>query len=1173
MADGNLSSEDLLCWVLERISQAGDARVPLVDLVRKRGKYKADRRLRVEAVRDVCQYLADHGIAFFPDYRLAERSPGIDAHIRLGRAPAPSHAAGTNDTPWRPERGAFARFSDGGASVVGNVVSWTDAHLTLQIFRSPVPPEFETVTVAAEHVEAFAPPCQSLVYRPRDSRWVMGRTVSEVTQGHLAVRFPNVSEPEAVPLAELFVRCPGPLDDPTTLLAGQVTSSPYFTEARHRLSEFVASQRATYRGLTALATAKIELHLHQLAAVKRVLSDPVHRYLLADEVGLGKTIEAGLLIAQHLIDEGSSASVVLVTPESLAEQWKSELGSLFGLRDDPRLHLLSFASLGTPSRSEEVAPTPTLVVVDEAHLSASWAFPSEKGPRGEIAAERYRALEKLARCPKLLLLSGTPVLHHEDGFLAMLHLLEPEAYDLNDREAFRTRVAARAVVGDALAQLSSDYQDEFLTEALAQLSSAIDTDDELTERIRSVRELLETSSPGTAHAIEELRSYLLECYRLHRRIIRTHRESAVVAKLLPRRTGLEFLPAGEDRMRERAFEALDDWRRRAVNSPTERVHVGKVFGGMLTSALSHPSQLGRAFEDRAAMLRNGDGPELFEGEASWLVDFALEFVKAPNDDDVRASALADFLRVGAPAQKRAVVFVDSPEIADLVVGVFSRVKDLRARVLRFSPGDTKCVTTYEKQRNAILVCDHHAEEGLNLQRKASTILFYDLPFDIGRVEQRIGRFDRLEGMKELSFRMVEPVGSYETGWAKLLAEHVRIFERSVARLQYVLSDALTGLRSDLIEAGPTEAFELVAQGFADPKHGLDAELKRLRRQEALDATECQDDDQQSFVDRVSELREASSDEARDAIEAWLKELRFEIKNVDGQRVLYTHVQTKHGGGGTLMPLSHLQRGARQWIKRGNSERTRTDMRNDCGPFVFVADDPSQESSLLGIGHPFFDAVFECMRADDRSRSWGMWRHELSVNGCEFYIRFDFSIEASLTDSTSLARRWGTEASLRRRADGVLPVEHRTVWMDIEGTVITHRDLLAVLERPYDRDSLGDKNLNAERWRVANQHVPVGDWGARILRLRCDLEASVRGEEALQRRCREAEQRVGIMEQQAVRILRSRATHAPARERQALEDAIRFESELGEGLRKGVRTPALRVDNVGAILLAPAPFDG
>lgn len=188
-----------------------------------------------------------------------------------------------------------------GEMTIGKVVARVEGEVTLQVFRSPVAPEFDTISVPSESVKGFTVPPQTLVYQRRTSHWAMGRSLGREALDYFAVRFPNEGKPVPVPKSELFVRSPRVDDDPTDLLAAQVTSSPYFTEARHRLCEFVASQRATYRGLTALATAAIELYGHQLAAVNRVLSDPVHRYLLADEVGLGKTIEAGLLIAQHLI--------------------------------------------------------------------------------------------------------------------------------------------------------------------------------------------------------------------------------------------------------------------------------------------------------------------------------------------------------------------------------------------------------------------------------------------------------------------------------------------------------------------------------------------------------------------------------------------------------------------------------------------------------------------------------------------------------------------------------------------------------------------------------------------------------------------------------------------------------------------------------------------------------
>src|SRR5258708_19253322 len=78
-------------------------------------------------------------------------------------------------------------------------------------------------------------------------------------------------------------------------------------------------------------SATIELQPHQLEVARRVLRDPAQRYLLADEVGLGKTIEAGIIIRQAVIDNPRHHKIVVVAPETLVTQWQEELRFRFGL--------------------------------------------------------------------------------------------------------------------------------------------------------------------------------------------------------------------------------------------------------------------------------------------------------------------------------------------------------------------------------------------------------------------------------------------------------------------------------------------------------------------------------------------------------------------------------------------------------------------------------------------------------------------------------------------------------------------------------------------------------------------------------------------------------------------------------------------------------------------------
>ena len=107
----------------------------------------------------------------------------------------------------------------------------------------------------------------------------------------------------------------------------------------------------------------------------------------------------------------------------------------------------------------------TMLVVDEPHRTAMFAFQ-------HFAPEhlRYEKLRELAQMSRsVLLLSGTPVLHQETGFLAMLHLLDPTAYPLSDLQTFKERINERQTVAEALMDLGDDASVFFAEDALKRL--------------------------------------------------------------------------------------------------------------------------------------------------------------------------------------------------------------------------------------------------------------------------------------------------------------------------------------------------------------------------------------------------------------------------------------------------------------------------------------------------------------------------------------------------------------------------------------------------------------------------------------------------------------------------------------------------------------------------------
>src|SRR5204863_127558 len=109
----------------------------------------------------------------------------------------------------------------------------------------------------------------------------------------------------------------------------------------------------------------------------------------------------------------------------------------------------------------------------------------------------------------------------------------------------------------------------------------------------------------------------------------------------------------------------------------------------------------------------------------------------------------------------------------------------------------------------ILVCDRRAEEGLNLQGGRKIVVHYDLPFNPNRVEQRLGRADRYgSGDAVRSIVLACRDNPFETAWIDYLDTALRVFDRSIASLQYLIEDATRSLGVSLFMEGAEAIFDL-----------------------------------------------------------------------------------------------------------------------------------------------------------------------------------------------------------------------------------------------------------------------------------------------------------------------------------------------------------------------------
>ncbi|QJD57643.1 RNA polymerase-associated protein RapA [Pseudomonas sp. gcc21] len=296
------------------------------------------------------------------------------------------------------------------------------------------------------------------------------------------------------------------------LFASQIDPLPWFGLRYESLRHYCRIQRSPLLGLAGVRTQPIP---HQLHIARDVADRIAPRVLLADEVGLGKTIEAGLVIHRQ-IRTGRVRRVLIVVPENLQHQWLVEMRRRFNLRfalfnqercagaeDNPfeeeQLALVSLEILLEDDKVRDylLASDWDMLVVDEAHHLV-W---QEDAPSPE-----YALVEQLAtRIPAILLLTATPEQLGQASHFARLRLLDPDRF--HDLQAFREETVryqpvAEAVQqlmdGGALAQADRQAISDWLGGSAEQLLDALGQPGAQAEQARSslIRQLLDRHGTG-----------------------------------------------------------------------------------------------------------------------------------------------------------------------------------------------------------------------------------------------------------------------------------------------------------------------------------------------------------------------------------------------------------------------------------------------------------------------------------------------------------------------------------------------------------------------------------------------------------------------------------------------------------------------------------------------------
>lgn len=582
--------------------------------------------------------------------------------------------------------------------------------------------------------------------------WTM--TVEEVQEKNGLLIYVGVrtDNDEPVALKEVFLNNFIKFNKPQDrLFAGQIDRMSRFTLRYEALINQHQRRRNPTRGL---AGGRVSLIPHQLYIAHEVGHRYAPRVLLADEVGLGKTIEAGMIIHQQLLS-GRAHRVLILLPETLQHQWLVEMLRRFNLHfslfDEERC-IEAFADAENPFETEQLVICSLdflrkkrrrfeqvleaewdLLVVDEAH-HLEW---SEEAP-----SRAYEMVEALAeQVPGVLLLTATPdQLGHQSHF-ARLRLLDPERF--YDYEAFLAEEQAYGQVASAAQELlDGETLSDEARQILASQLEGLDLSD-ATARQQAVAKLLDQHGTG--------------------RVL--FRNSRANIQGFPERH-LNVYPMPLPEQYKTAIKVMG--------------MMGGNGGDLQTRALRYlyPEKIFQQFEgDNATWTQ-------FDPRVEWLLELLLsarqQKVLVICSEAATAIALEEALRTREGI--RGAVFHEGMSILE---------RDKASAYFAQQEGGAQ-----------VLLCSEIGSEGRNFQF-ASHLVLFDLPLNPDLLEQRIGRLDRIGQQNTVEIHVPYLEGTAQRALQLWYHDGLDAFEQTCPTARPVF------------EAVREELFELLAANTGD----------------------------------------------------------------------------------------------------------------------------------------------------------------------------------------------------------------------------------------------------------------------------------------------------------------------------------------------------------------------
>jgi ATP-dependent helicase HepA len=778
-------------------------------------------------------------------------------------------------------------------------------------------------------------------------------------------------------------------------------------------------------GDAAVLGARVQWLPHQVdVATRAVQQDPV-RLLLADEVGLGKTVEAALIYA-GLRHEGRANRVLIITPDALCIQWLGEIyrkaHELLVLLDRDRLddaerdfpELSPFDAyqrmvasmdrlVADPQLCRKLAAAQwDLVIVDEAH-HLRWR-PQDGGNPA------YRLVETVAaRSRHLLLLTATPMALDPTEYHALLRLLEPTRFD--DPVTFQSVAERASSLRDLALEVSRSLSTQrALPKAAIKAAKALLADDSDDTAALGAFLAEPAAAKGRMACAEPVLEALRQRHGLTDYVVRNRRGPVGG---MPRRVPQVFAlqpTAAQEVLLEVGEAVMFD-----LANSMPAAHRGKALGELLRALWATPRALADILRPYSKTLLQQLQPH---------IDAVID---APNDaeglptGDARLRWLMQRIHGLAPGDKL-LLFVES---AVAVRALRDALEPLLAGNLamfhrELSPRDQDRQVAYFRDPAGpqIMLCTESGGEGRNFQFCHQVVL-YDLPWRPATVEQRIGRIDRVGQNRDIHVLVPYFASGYEAAVLKIMQQSIGVLQRTVGGIDHGLEYVSEKLAELMLRGAEATAWK---QLFMQTHELVEAARQRVDADAdpILDHASFSPARAQAVLDRVPQQMEARTEAF---VQRYADHSRLELHARGLYRVA---IEGAPGAAG-----------------RDDQET------GYVGTFSRHYALDHEDVEFLSFGHPLVTQALQwAEQAHDTSAALALCRG-CSQEGAIFLWSFDLD----LPDDAPEARAYFTDSL-------------QTFALDEAGKRRPeYESLLDTSERPLDRMDPGPLRGAAQRWRA------------------------------------------------------------------------------------------------------------